>query len=142
MRNIRITLATLAVGASVAFAGPALAEKLKARLDGASETPPTTSTGKGTADIDYDAATRKLTWKLTYWDWAPRPRRISMARRTWARAPASPSPIPNVATKPGRRQRGASPADARAADLPAGKYYVNIHTAANPDGEIRGQVTK
>jgi len=24
----------------------------------------------------------------------------------------------------------------------AGKYYVNIHTAANPGGEIRGQVTK
>ena len=24
----------------------------------------------------------------------------------------------------------------------AGNYYVNIHTAANPAGEIRGQVTK
>ena len=25
-------------------------------------------------------------------------------------------------------------------DLMAGKWYVNIHTAANPGGEIRGQV--
>jgi CHRD domain len=24
----------------------------------------------------------------------------------------------------------------------AGKYYINIHTAANPGGEIRGQVAK
>ena len=32
--------------------------------------------------------------------------------------------------------------DAQAADLMAGKYYINIHTAANPGGEIRGQVTK
>ena len=30
--------------------------------------------------------------------------------------------------------------DAQAADLMAGKDYVNVHTAANKDGEIRGQV--
>jgi hypothetical protein len=30
--------------------------------------------------------------------------------------------------------------DDKAADLLAGKWYVNIHTAANPNGEIRGQV--
>jgi hypothetical protein len=32
--------------------------------------------------------------------------------------------------------------DAQAADLTAGKYYINVHTAAHPDGEIRGQVAK
>ena len=32
--------------------------------------------------------------------------------------------------------------DAQAADLMAGRWYVNIHTAANKGGEIRGQVTK
>jgi hypothetical protein len=32
--------------------------------------------------------------------------------------------------------------DAQAADLQAGRWYVNVHTAANPGGEIRGQFTK
>ena len=32
--------------------------------------------------------------------------------------------------------------DAQIADLVAGKWYFNIHTAANPGGEVRGQVTK
>ena len=32
--------------------------------------------------------------------------------------------------------------DAQAADLEAGKFYFNIHTAANPGGEVRGQVDK
>jgi hypothetical protein len=32
--------------------------------------------------------------------------------------------------------------DAQAADLMAGRWYFNIHTAANKGGEIRGQVVK
>ncbi len=30
--------------------------------------------------------------------------------------------------------------DAQMTDLEAGKWYVNVHTKANPGGEIRGQV--
>ena len=30
--------------------------------------------------------------------------------------------------------------EAQMADLLAGKWYANLHTAANPGGEIRGQV--
>ncbi len=61
-----IMLASLALGASIALAGPASADKMKATLDSASEVPANTSAGKGTADIDFDPATKKLTWKLTY----------------------------------------------------------------------------
>jgi CHRD domain-containing protein len=32
--------------------------------------------------------------------------------------------------------------DAQAADLLAGRWYVNVHTPTNRPGEIRGQVTK
>ncbi|MEP7029817.1 MAG: CHRD domain-containing protein, partial [Pseudolabrys sp.] len=32
--------------------------------------------------------------------------------------------------------------DAQEADMMAGKWYVNVHTANNKGGEIRGQLTK
>ena len=45
---------------------------------------------------------------------------------------AAPSPIKGTATL----------TDAQVADLMAGKMYANIHTAANPGGEIRGQMVR
>ena len=141
MSNTRIMLATLALGAAVAFAGPAFAEKMKATLDGKSEVPPNASTGTGTADIDYDAATRKLSWKLTYSGLS------GPATAAHFHGPAEPGKnagvavaIPGATSSPA--EGSAVLSDAQAADLTAGMYYINVHTAANPAGEIRGQVTK
>ena len=134
-------LATLMLGAAIAFAGPAYAEKLKATLDGKSEVPPNASAGTGTADIDYDAATKKLTWKLTYSGLS------GPATAAHFHGPAETGKnsgvavaIPNATSSPA--EGSATLTDAQAADLLAGRYYVNVHTAANPGGEIRGQVTK
>ena len=141
MTKTRTTLALLALGAAVVFAGPASAEKMKAMLDGKSENPPNTSAGKGEADIDYDAATKKLTWKLTYSGLS------GPATAAHFHGPAEAGKnagvavaIPNATTSP--NEGSATLTDAQAADLTAGKYYVNVHTAANPGGEIRGQVMK
>ena len=141
MSNTKIMLATLALGAAVAFAGPAFAEKMKATLDGKSEVPPNASTGTGTADIDYDAATKKLSWKLTYSGLS------GPASAAHFHGPAEPGKNAGVAVAiPGATSSPAEGSavltDAQAADLMAGKYYINVHTAANPGGEIRGQVTK
>ena len=139
MLKTKTMIAALAVG--VMFAGPAFAEKMKATLDGKAETPPNTSAGTGTADIDYDAATKKMTWKLTYSGLT------GPATAAHFHGPAEPGKsagvavaIPNATSNPA--EGSATLTDAQAADLEAGKYYVNVHTAANPGGEIRGQVMK
>jgi hypothetical protein len=133
--------ATLALATAVVFAGPAFADKYKATLDSKSEVPPNASTGTGTADIDYDPASKKLSWKLTYSGLS------GAATAAHFHGPAEPGKgagvavaIPGATTSPA--EGSAVLTDAQAADLTAGKYYVNVHTAANPAGEIRGQVTK
>ena len=134
-------LLPLAFGVAVAFAGAASAETFKVTLDAKSEVPPNSSAGTGTADVDFDAATKKLTWKLTY---SGMTGPVSAAH---FHGPAEPGKnagvavaIPNAGTSPA--EGSATLTDAQAADLTAGKYYITVHTAANPGGEIRGQVTK
>ena len=139
MSNSKIMLAAFAL-ATVAFSAPALADKLQAALSGASEVPANTTTGTGTADIDFDPATRKMTWKLNYSGLT------GPATMAHFHGPAEPGKNAGVAvpiapaTSP--TAGSATLTEAQAADLAAGKYYVNVHTEANKAGEIRGQVTK
>jgi len=134
-------IATLALGAAIAFSGTAFAEKMKATLDSKAEVPPNASAATGTADIDYDPATKKLSWKVTYSGLS------GPATAAHFHGPADVGKnggvavaIPNAGSSPA--EGSATLTDAQAADLTSGKYYVNVHTAANPGGEIRGQVTK
>jgi hypothetical protein len=134
-------VATLALGAAIAFSGTAFAEKMKVTLDAKSEVPPNASAGTGTADLDYDPASKKLTWKLTYSGLS------GPATAAHFHGPAETGKnagvavaIPNATSSPA--EGSATLTDAQAADLMAGKLYVNVHTAANPGGEIRGQVMK
>ena len=134
-------LATLALGAAITFAGPAFADKMKAALDGKAQVPPNTSAATGTADIDYDPASKKLSWKLSYSGLSGPATAAHFHGPAAAGANAGVAvAIPNATASP--VEGSATLTDAQAADLVAGKYYINIHTAANPGGEIRGQVMK
>jgi hypothetical protein len=115
--------------------------KMKADLSGAQEVPPVQSAGKGSADVTLDSASKRVSWTVIYSGLS------GPATAAHFHGPAERGqnagvavPIPNQATSP--VTGSATLTDAQAADLTAGKYYVNIHTAANPGGEIRGQVTK
>jgi hypothetical protein len=133
-------LATLALGGAIAFAGPAFADKYKATLDAKAEVPPNASTATGTADIDYDPASKKLSWKVSYSGLSGPATAAHFHAAEAGKNGGVAVPIPNIASSPA--EGSATLTDAQAADLTSGKYYVNIHTAANPGGEIRGQVTK
>lgn len=142
MRNnilfVGITIFTAAAASTLSFAQEV---KMKADLSAAQEVPPTKSSGKGTAAITFDTAAKKLSWTVNYSGLT------GPATGAHFHGPGEPGknagiavPIPNQASSP--VSGSATLTDAQAADLMAGKYYVNIHTAANPGGEIRGQVTK
>jgi hypothetical protein len=144
--NNKPLFAALAVTAAIAFAGSAAAEgpkEYKVTLDGKSEVPATTSAGTGTATVKYDPGSKKLTWQVKYSGLT------GPATAGHFHGPAEAGKnagvavaIPNIAAgASGDGAEGsATLTDAQAADLEAGKYYVNVHTAANPGGEIRGQV--
>jgi CHRD domain len=133
----------LLAGASVCFMLPAmsLAETVsyKASLTGVQEVPANDSKGTGTAAVTYDTASKTLTWKVTYSGLT------GPATAAHIHGPAEAgknAPVAVPFPKPESPIEGSGPlTDAQAGDLAAGKLYVNVHTAANKGGEIRGQLT-
>jgi hypothetical protein len=115
---------------------------LTANANAAQEVPTNTSTGTGTLTGTYDSVSNTLTFQSS---WAGLTGNVTnmhfhgpalagvsagvaLAMPGW---PATPS---------GTHSGSLSLTQAQEADLLAGKWYWNIHTAANGGGEIRGQV--
>lgn len=142
MDSKRFALVAWTIGACVALSGPALAEKMtmKVNLTGASEVPAVTSPGKGTADVSFDTATKVLTWKVNY-SGLTGPATMAHFHGPAEAGKNAPVAIPFKDAASGA-EGSATLTDAQAADLMAGKMYINVHTDANKGGEIRGQVTK
>jgi len=135
----------MAGAAAFLLAAPAGAEtvNLKAAMNAASEVPPTQSQGKGEVTATYDTGSKTLTWKGTYDGLSGPPTAAHF------HGPAEPGknagviiPIFTGAAAKSPFEGTATLTDAQAQELLGGQWYVNIHTAANKAGEIRGQVTK
>ena len=114
--------------------------KLTAELKGGNEVPPNNSPGSGNAEATFDTNTKVLTYTVTYSGLS------GPALGAHFHGPSEPGKNAGIAlpfkSAQSPIQGTATLTDAQAADLLAGRYYINIHTAANPAGEIRGQVTK
>ncbi|MDP8996236.1 MAG: CHRD domain-containing protein [Pseudomonadota bacterium] len=129
-----------AIAAGLFAASSVFADTLTftAKMDGASETPPTDSKGTATADVKVDTAAKTISWTIKSADLTGP---ATMAHFHGPAAVGVKAPPEIDISK--SIDSGTSPiTDAQLADLQAGKLYLNIHTAKFPDGEIRGQVVK
>lgn len=142
MNSKAFALAAFAVGACVALSEPVLADKMtmKINLTSAAEVPANTSPGKGRADVTFDTASKVLTWKVSYAGLTG-PATMAHFHGPAEAGKNAPVVIPFKDAASGA-EGTATLTDAQAADLIAGKMYINVHTEANKGGEIRGQVTK
>ena len=109
---------------------------------GAQMTSPQNPSARGDATVTVDRGTKVAKWKVNYSGLS------GPATMAHFHGPAEPGqnappvvwlspkgqPVPNPIE--GQEQL----TDQQMADLLAGRYYVYVHTQANPGGEIRGQV--
>src|SRR5947208_2835677 len=117
-------------------------QSFKVPLSGAREVPPVETPATGAADITYDPATRVVSWVITYSGLSgpataahlhgPAGQEGKAPLVVWMSKQGSP------AENPIEGQATLTPEQAQ--QLAAGQWYVNVHTQANPGGEIRGQV--
>ncbi|HET7385001.1 MAG TPA: CHRD domain-containing protein [Pseudolabrys sp.] len=142
MTILRSSLAALACTAILAFASPSIAANvsLKADLKGASEVPPVDSKGTGSVTATFDTASKKLSWKGSVTGLSGPATAAHFHSGEAGKNGAVVVPI--AGADKGSFEGSATLTDAQAEELMAGKWYVNVHTAANKGGEVRGQVAK
>jgi hypothetical protein len=131
--------AILALGiAGCSSMRPANKVALSAQLTAANEVPPTASTGTGMAEAWLNKDTNVLTWKITF-SGLTGPATAGHFHGPAAAGANAGVVVPFTGTtSPLEGQATLTPG--QATDLLAGKWYANVHTAANKGGEIRGQM--
>jgi hypothetical protein len=123
-----------ASAAATARAGTAF----DAVLSGGAEVPPVASQGKGSATLTLERETRTLRYAVEY---SGLTGPLTAAHLHGPAGPgANAPPVAPIAVGPSPMEGTTTLTEAQVADLEAGLYYVNLHTAAHPGGEIRGQV--
>lgn len=129
---------TAAALAGCGMMGKSDTMRLAGTMNAASEVPPNMTRGSGTAEAWLDKSNNVLKYKIVYSGLS------GPATMAHFHGPATAGANAGVVVP---FQSAASPIEgtvtltsAQAADLMSGKWYANIHTAANPGGEIRGQM--
>lgn len=133
---IVIACLTSAAWAGIAQAAP---ESIKVQLIG---TAAVQTSGSGTADLTYDPSTRVLTWRITYGGVSGP---ATMVHIHGPAAEGKNGPVVIWLSKRGSTAENPITGEAtltpeQAQQFTAGEWYINVHTQANPAGEIRGQI--
>ena len=144
MMSLTRTFAFVAIAGALTLAGcgampNANIVKLAGTLSSTSEVPPNGSAASGAVEATFNKATNTLSWKVVYSGLS------GPAAAGHFHGPAGAGQ--NAGVVLGFKGSVDSPivgeavlTAAQMADLMAGKWYVDLHTKANPGGEIRAQV--
>ncbi|HEY5288606.1 MAG TPA: CHRD domain-containing protein [Caulobacteraceae bacterium] len=137
------TVAAFAVVSALFAATPAMAQVVNftAKLNGAAETPPNDSKGTGEAHVTLDTVNRKVSWTVTYAGLTG-PATAAHFHGPAAEGSAAPVAVPLTSPLASPVKGSATISDVQVGNLRAGMWYVNVHTAAHPAGEIRGQLSE
>ena len=148
--SISAALSVLAfLAMAVALPSHATLIPFSATIDGAQANAGagTGSTETGMATMFLDDNTNEFSWDISWTGLTDPISGLSIVTNAHFHGPAGPGANAGVALG---FDFSSNPAigstflttPQQAADLLAGLWYINIHTAANPGGEIRGQVTR
>jgi len=136
------TLVAVSALTVVSMAAHAATINLKADLKSSAEVPPKDSAGTGTLTATLDTETNELKYHVEFSGLTG----AVVAAHFHGPAAEGANGKPQV---PIKGSPIASPIDGKATltpeqakDLTEGKWYFNLHTAANPGGEVRGQIVK
>jgi hypothetical protein len=143
-----VLLRTACAAALVAAAGLAGCQHMggssgqqlfQATLSGTQEVPPVSTPATGNADLRYNPSTQSLTWSVSHSGLS------GPVTAAHIHGPAAAGqnagvviPFTNVGASTITGEAKLTPQ--QLAQLVGGQWYVNLHTAANPGGEIRGQL--
>lgn len=112
-----------------------------ATLDGEQEAPPVTTDGSGTGTFSFDAQTNELTYDITFSGLSGP---VTVAHFHAGAVGVAGGVVFDISSDFAGGVMMVSGTWPMTADdvteLMAGNIYVNIHTAQNPAGEIRGQL--